>query len=200
MVANRLQEDKMAEVQVRRWTRAEYERLAEVGLLRADERVELIEGEIVEMAPQLGQHTTGILLTEDALRKLFGVGHQIRVQCPLALGDYSEPESDVAVVAGGLRDFRDHHPTSALLVVEVADSTLAFDRDTKGGLYARAGILEYWILNLVERQVEVYRDPIALASARFGFAYRSRTIATSGDVLRALARPDDAIAVADFLP
>jgi Uma2 family endonuclease len=190
----------MAAVQVRRWTRAEYERLAEVGVLRADERVELIEGEIVEMAPQHGQHTTGILLTEEALRKLFRPGHQIRVQCPLALGDYSEPEPDIAVVVGGLRDFRDHHPASALLVVEVADSTLVFDRDIKGGLYARAGIPEYWIVNLVERQIEVYRDPIALASAHFGFAYRSRTIATSGDYLRPLARPEDPIAVADLLP
>ena len=98
------------------------------------------------------RHFTGIELVVDALRRTFGAGHRVRVQGPLAAGDDSEPEPDVAVVAGGARDFRDGHPTTALLVVEVSDDSLRHDRTVKQRLYARCGVPEYWILALpVER-------------------------------------------------
>ncbi|MBI4572140.1 MAG: Uma2 family endonuclease [candidate division NC10 bacterium] len=99
------------------------------------------------------------VLTQDALRKAFGEGTHVRIQLPLALDPSSEPEPDVTVVRGSPRDYRDAHPSAALLVVEVADTTLSHDRDQKGSLYARAGVADYWIVNLVDQVLEVYRDP-----------------------------------------
>ncbi len=141
-------------VRVRRWTRDEYERLGDLGVLGPEERVELIDGVVYQMPPQHSRHATGVRLTEIALSKAFGEGFDVRAQLPLALGDYSEPEPDMAVVIGDARDFTDAHPATALLVVEVSETTLAFDRETKSSLYAAAGIPEYWIVNLVDRRLE----------------------------------------------
>jgi Uma2 family endonuclease len=187
-------------VQPRRWTRQEYEQLAALGVLRPDERVELIEGEIVAMPPQLSRYTTGVYLASEALRAIFGAGFVVRVQSPLALGQYSEPEPDVAVVAGSARDFADAHPTSALLVVEVSDTTLSFDRQRKASLYAAAGIPEYWILNLVHRQLEVHREPDPMPDTTYGFGYRTRTIVLAGGVVAVPGRSDTHLAIADLLP
>ncbi|HZR98511.1 MAG TPA: Uma2 family endonuclease [Chloroflexota bacterium] len=187
-------------VQPRRWTREEYERLGETGVLGPEERVELIDGEIIEVPPQLSRHATGVCLISDALRALFRTGFTVRTQLPLGLGDYSEPEPDVAVVRGTPRDFTEAHPTTAVLVVEVSDTTLSYDRDTKGSLYAAAGIPEYWILNLVDRQLEVYHDPGALPGARFGSGYRTRVIALPGDAVDAPALTGARVAVDDLLP
>ena len=183
-----------------RFTTVDYHKMAEAGILRDDDRVELIEGEIVEVPPQHSRHATGVRLAEDALRALFGAGFEVRAQLPLALGQYSEPEPDVAVVVGTPRDFMDAHPTSALLVVEVADTTLSFDRDTKGSLYAAAGIPEYWIVNLVHRQLEIYRDPGAMPEAPYGFGYRTRTIALPGEVVATPAPTGARLAVDELLP
>ncbi|MBI2940254.1 MAG: Uma2 family endonuclease [Chloroflexi bacterium] len=190
----------MRAVKVRRWTREEYHRLAEVGVLHEDDPVELIEGEIVEMAPQGLPHATGILLADEALGNLFGSDYTVRPQLPLALGQFSEPEPDVAVVPGGPRDHATSHPTSALLVVEIADTSLAYDRDTKGSLYARASIPEYWIVDLAHRRLEIYRDPGPLPDAPFGFGYRSRRIALPDEAISPLARPEASLAVSSFLP
>ena len=138
-------------VQTRRWTRDEYDRMIATGIFHPEERLELLEGEIVHMTPQGSGHATAVRLVEDALRNLFNVGFDVRVQMPLALGTDSEPEPDVAVVVGPPRDYRDEHPRVAILVVEVADSTLSLDRERKAALYARAGIQEYWLLNLTDR-------------------------------------------------
>jgi len=112
---------------------------------------------------------------------------------PLALGDDSEPEPDVAVVAGSPRDYRDAHPTTAALIVEVADASVAYDRKRKAPLYARAGIPEFWLLVLSEEKLEVYRDPSPLG-------YRSRRVLGRGDTVSPLARPDVALTVDDLLP
>jgi Uma2 family endonuclease len=141
------------------WTRSEYEQLIESGGFKPGARLELIEGEILDMAPQQSLHSTGVRLVEDALRVAFGSGFDVRSQLPLAIGDQSEPEPDIAVVAGVPRDYRDSHPSTALLVVEVADSSLEFDRTRKSAMYARNGIDDYWILNLLENVLEVYRNP-----------------------------------------
>jgi Uma2 family endonuclease len=187
-------------VQLRRWTRQEYEYLAEIGVLRPDEHVELIGGEIIEVPPQHSRHATAVRLAEDVLRAIFGAGFDVRTQLPLALGQHSEPEPDVAVVVGTPRDFTDAHPTSALLVVEVADTTLSFDRDTKGSLYAAAGIPEYWIVNLVHRQLEIHRDPGIVPEAQYGFGYRSRMIALAGEAINTPAPTGSRLAVDDLLP
>ena len=187
-------------VQPRRWTRDEYQRLADVGLLGPEERVELIEGEIVEVPPRRSSHAAGIRLAEDKLRAVFGAGFDVRTQLPLALGQRSQPGPDVAVVVGAPRDYTEAHPTTAVLVLEVSDTTLSYDRETKGSLYAAAGIPEYWILNLVDRQLEMYRHPGALPGARYDFGYRTRIIALPGDLVDAPALVSARVAVDDLLP
>lgn len=187
-------------VQTRRWTREEYERLVETGIFHPEERVELLDGELVVMTPQKSIHATAIRLVEDALRIAFGSGHDVRAQLPLALDPDSEPEPDAAVVAGTPRDYRDAHPTTALLVVEVADTTLAFDRERKRSLYARAGIAEYWIVNLADRVLEVYRDPGPVPSAQYGRNYRVTQRLSASDSVSPLAAPRARITVSDLLP
>lgn len=189
-----------APVRLRRWTRAEFERLADSGILRPNERVELIGGRIVEMSPQDPDHTTGIQLSDESLRRAFGSGFTIRTQVPLALSEDGEPEPDVAVVPGSPRDYAAEHPTTALLVVEVARTSLAFDRGEKASLYASAGVPEYWIVNLVDRRLEVHREPVPVPGAPFGHAYRTRTLLLPGESVQPLARPEASVAVADLLP
>jgi Uma2 family endonuclease len=185
----------IAAVEAHRWSREEYEQLAASGLFPPEHRMELIDGVIYDMAAQNSLHATGYRLVQEALRPAFppGSGFEIRGQLPLDLGDDSLPEPDLAVVRGSIRDFRDHHPTTAVLVVEVADSSLLHDRKRKIPLYARAGIQEYWILNLVRRSLEVYRDPADQS-------YRSKTVLHAGDTVAPLVRPDRILAVADLLP
>jgi Uma2 family endonuclease len=155
----------VAEPALRRWTAEEYHRVAETGVFGPDERLELIEGEIFRMPAMNGPHATASTLTESALREVFAAGYVVRVQKPLAVSDESEPEPDVAVVRGSVRDYARLHPSTAVLVAEAANSSLRFDRTRKEPLYARAGIPEYWILNLIERVLEVCHDPDRAAGA-----------------------------------
>ncbi len=149
-----------AEPHVHLWTREEYYRMAQMGLFQG-KRVELIEGRVIVTSPVGSLHAAAATLAARAVKKSFGEGYFVRWQMPLALGERSEPEPDVAVIAGDVRDYVHDHPTTAALIIEVADTSLAYayDRTTKGSLYARAGIPEYWIVNLVDRQLDVYRDP-----------------------------------------
>ena len=185
----------MEAVQTYRWTREAFEKLAEVGLVDPDARLELIDGEILQkMSPQSSRHATAVLLVAEALRSVFASpAYTIRVQLPLALGPYSEPEPDVAVVEGPPRRYRDEHPSSAVLVVEVADASLAFDRTRKATLYARAGIPDYWIVNLLDGVLEVHRRPE-------GDAYRQHHVLTPRDRVRPLAQPEVELPVAELLP
>jgi Uma2 family endonuclease len=160
-------------LRTRQWTRAEYDRLIEIGVFSPGDRVELLGGDLVVAEPQSGPHYTAIRLVEDALRRAFGAGWQIRTQGPIALDDESEPEPDIAVAAGSLRDYSREHPARPVLVVEVSVSSLPLDRSHKGSLYARAGLADYWIVNLVGRVLEVYREPVADAAAAFGWRYGS---------------------------
>jgi Uma2 family endonuclease len=190
----------MSPVQTKRWTREEHDKMIDAGIFAPGERVELIDGEIIERSPQKSPHSTAISLTADALRVAFGADHHVRVQMPLALDPHSEPEPDVAVVLGSPRDYRDAHPSSALLLVEVTDSTLAYDRDQKGSLYARAGIADYWVLNLADRRLEVYRDPALSPKARYGWSYRTIQQYSADACVSPFAVPQVRIAVADLLP
>jgi Uma2 family endonuclease len=184
----------------RRWTRAEYYRLAELGLFRK-ERVELIEGEIIQMPPQKNFHAVAIGLAEQALQAAFGPGHWIRIQAPLHLRPRSAPEPDLAVVPGHPRDYAtSDHPTMALLIVEVSDTTLAYDRTRKASLYARAGIADYWIINLIDQRLEVRRQPVRDRSQRYGWAYADLLSLAAADHVTPLAAPAARIAVADLLP
>ncbi|HEV8640450.1 MAG TPA: Uma2 family endonuclease [Methylomirabilota bacterium] len=184
----------------RRWSRQEYDRLVELGVLHEDEPIELIGGELIVAEPKGSPHATGVSLAAEALRAAFGEGWLVRVQDPVALDDESEPEPDVAVVPGRPRDYRAAHPSRPALVVEVAESSLAFDRNVKGSLYARAGLADYWIVNLVDRTLEVHRPPVRDASAPFGWRYGSVQILGPDAAASPLARPAARVAVADLLP
>jgi Uma2 family endonuclease len=171
----------MRAVETRRWTREEFSRLAVEGFFRPDERLELIDGVILSVTPQGSPHATAIHLAAKALSAAFGSGHYVRVQVPLALDRFSEPEPDVAVVIGTERDYARAHPTEALLVVEVSEATLEYDRKRKGSLYARSGIPEYWIVNLVDRRLEVHHNPTRSWSGRHRGEYRSVTHHVAGE-------------------
>jgi Uma2 family endonuclease len=134
------------------------------------------------------------------LRTVFGAGFMVRAQLPLALGQHSEPEPDVAVVLGTPDDYPDDHPNTAILVVEVSDSRLAYDRTIKASLYAAAGIPEYWIVNLVERQLEIHREPMPMPAAPYGYGYRTHTIAVSGETVATPSPSAAQVAVDDLLP
>ncbi|MGH7332257.1 MAG: Uma2 family endonuclease [Candidatus Rokuibacteriota bacterium] len=183
---------------LRRWRRVEYEQLVDLGLFR-DSPVELVGGQLVVAEPQGTYHATAVGAADDALRAVLPSGWIVRSQMPVALDDESVPEPDLAVVSGTRTDYREAHPARPALAVEVADSSLAFDRQHKGSLYARAGIQDYWIVNLIDRVLEVYRDPAPDAAAPFGWGYRSAQTLAPSDVVVPLALPSMRIAVGDLL-
>jgi Uma2 family endonuclease len=184
----------------RRWTRAEYDRLVELGVFGRDDRIELIGGELMVAEPQSAEHYTAIFKSARALGEAFGRGWVIRTQGPVGLDDESEPEPDVAVVPGDLDDYSREHPSRPVLTLEVSLSHLAIDRVRKGSLYARAGLADYWVLNLVNRTLEVYREPVADAEAPFGWRYARREVVTAAGRVAPLAAPTASVTVADLLP
>jgi Uma2 family endonuclease len=159
-------------LRTRRWTRSEYDRLIRYGVFGEDEHVELLDGHLVVREPQGSRHSAAVVALQQALARAFGAGFHVRPQLPIALDDSSEPEPDAVVVQGAPWDYASRHPATPLLLVEIAETSLAIDRSYKGSLYARARIADYWIVNLAESFLEVYREPTAAASARFGGADR----------------------------
>jgi Uma2 family endonuclease len=180
----------------RRWRRIEYEQMIDRGIFQPGERLELIGGQLLVREPQGGRHALGIEIVAEALREAFGVAARVRVQLPIALDEESEPEPDVSVVGGPLMDADAALPSGALLIVEVSDSSLTLDRTEKASLYARAGIADYWILNLAERVLEVHREPAPGSTALYGWRYRMVHRLAAGDVVSPLAAPRSQIPVA----
>lgn len=188
-----------SERQERLWTRKEYYKMAELGLFKK-QRVELIEGRILIMAAMNSYHRTAVTLADDAVRKIFKVGFFVMVQCPLGIGESSDPEPDVAVVAGNVRDYEDKHPSTAALVIEIADSSLSFDQKEKASLYAKASVPDYWIVNLKDKRLEVRRRPKKDDTQPFGYGYAELTLYTGKDAVSPLAKPKTKIKVANLLP
>jgi len=147
--------------------------------------------------PQHTPHATATQLATEALRTAFGAAWMVRVRLPLALDDESEPEPDVAVVRGAPRDYLREHSSTAVLVVEVAHASLRADRTLKARLYARAGIGDYWIVNLVDRVLEVHRSPTGPRPRRVYTDIRRIDPSAS---IAPLAAPTARIVVADLLP
>ncbi len=191
---------KSSSVRTKQWTRVEYERLVDLGAFRPGERLELVGGVLLVREPQGGPHATAVGLAEDALREAFDAGWTVRGQMPIALDDDSEPEPDIAVAPGRRRDYTRAHPAHPGLIVEVADSSLQLDRREKASLYARARIADYWIVNLVEEAIEVYRDPAAATDAPYRWRYGSTVTLRAGNAVTPLALPGSAIPVSDLLP
>ena len=182
------------------WTVDELQRAYDAGVFGFDVRLELIEGEIIRKMPQNEPHSWGIRAAEEALRPIFVIGHDVRVQMPLVFGSRNKPEPDVAVVIGSYNDYKRAHPTTAVLVVEVSDSTLLMDRAAKAGVYARAGIPEYWIVNLPDRVLEIHRNPAPMADQPLGYHYRSITRHLETEIVTPLAASHAVVAIADLLP
>src|SRR2546426_4842694 len=191
---------RMPDLRLWRITRARYEQLVKKGAFGPDDRVELLDGLLVAREPQGSRHAVVVDLVRVALERAFGRGYYVRDDKPLALDDSSEPEPDAVVVRGRPRDFLDAHPAAALLVVEVAETSLAVDRLRKGGLYARAAIPDYWIVNLVDEVLEVYRQPVRAPSRRHGWKYGTVRLLKRNAVVSPLAAPRARIRVADLLP
>jgi Uma2 family endonuclease len=188
-----------APLTVRRWKRIEYDQLVELGLFEG-EPLELIGGQLVVAEPQYPYHASAISAVDYAVRAALPPGWIVRIQAPISLDDESEPEPDVVVVPGRPADYREVHPARPVLTVEVAESSVSFDREHKGSLYARAGLQEYWIVNLVDRVLEIYRDPAPDAAAMYGWRYRSITTLTPPAVVAPLAFVASRIAVSDLFP
>jgi Uma2 family endonuclease len=176
-----------------RLTRERYERMVDLGIFGPEDNIELLNGEIIAMAPQKSRHATAVALVAQVLGRVAENIGSLRVQLPFNLDAASVPEPDVAIVPGDARDYRDAHPARALLIVEVADTSRAYDRGPKLEAYARAGVPEYWIVDLITETLEVCRDP-------FGDGFRSRRILPAGEAVASLAAPQASIAVADLLP
>jgi len=172
----------------------EYYRMAEAGILSEDDRVELIEGEIVIMSPIGSPHSACI----DRLTRLlvYGAGEAaiVRVQNPIHLSDYSEPQPDLCLLKPREDFYADHHPTPSdvLIVIEVADTSLAYDQTVKATLYAKAGIAEYWLVDLNHDLITVYTQPVN------GY-YRNSQRFGRGDSLSSAAIPGLTLTVDDML-
>jgi len=183
---------------LRRWSRGEYARLIDHGILDEDDPVELLDGLLLVKEPQHSPHRTAVLLTAKALERAFGEGWFVQTQSPIILDDRSEPEPDVCVVHGSPRDYVTAHPSHPALIVEVAQSGLHLARGRKAVAYARAGIADYWIVNLIDRVLEVCREPRNLARRRWG--YSSIEVLQTDAMVSPLAALDASILVVDLLP
>ena len=190
---------KQAPFTSKRWRRVEYQRLIDVGAFEG-EPLELIGGQLMVAEPKGSEHSAAVDMAYVALLSAIPAGWTVRGQNPLALDDESAPEPDLVVVRGSPADFRHAHPTRPALVIEVAESSLQFDRVTKGSLYARAGIADYWIVNLIDRVVEVYRDPVADLPAPFGWRYTSVERFRPPGAVAPLGVPATPVPVAALLP
>jgi len=172
-----------------------YFRLVHDGVLREDDRVELLDGVIVAEPPMDPPHASGIAMVGDALRQAIGARAAVRIQSPFIAGTHSVPEPDVALVAGQSADYADHHPDSAFLVAEVSASSLPQDRLSKSRIYAGADIPEYWIINLRDDRLEVFRAPDPVRRA-----YGERQIAQRGERMSLVVFPGVSVAVDELLP
>ena len=180
--------------------RSRYDQLVEAGIFGPEDRIELLDGLLIAREPQGERHATVVGLVRAALEKAFGGAYHIREEKPIALDEQSEPEPDVVVVPGRLRDYLTAHPSRPVLVVEVADTSLALDRLRKGGLYARAGIADYWVVNLIDEVLEVYREPVRAPSGLGDWKYDSVRMLRRNAIVTPLAAPRARIRVAALLP
>ena len=190
----------LPDIAIRRWTRAEYDRLIELGVFQPDERLERLDGWLVLREPQGTRHSTGIRRVLSVLRRTLSEAWQIDSQLPIALDELSEPEPDVSVVPGTPDAYLHEHPSNPLLIVEVAESSYRIDHEYKAGLCARAAVPEYWIVDLVHETVEVHREPEESAEARYAWRYRSVQALRPPAAIAPLLAPERPVAVASLLP
>ncbi|MEG3971993.1 Uma2 family endonuclease [Microcoleus sp. T2B6] len=180
---------------LRKWTVKEYHKLGEIGIFNPEERLELIEGNIIKISAKGTLHAAATRRTATLLHNLVGNQAAIYNKSPIALDDNSEPEPDIAVVRIDPFDYATHHPTPSevYLIIEVADSSLTFDREIKAKAYARSGIADYWVLNVGDRQLHVFREPAV-------DGYQSEVIQGENARISPLQFPTVNIAIQEMLP
>jgi Uma2 family endonuclease len=183
-----------------KWTYEEYYLMASKGSFR-DQHVEFIDGEIIEMPPQGEPHGVAIMLVTKEMNRIFARGHAVRVQLPLRTGANEEPEPDIAVVAGDVRDsLTSGRPRSAALIIEVSGTTLDFDLGEKAEIYAGATIEDYWVLDIESRLLHVHRRTLADAALARGRRYSEIRVLKADESIAPLAAPNQIIHIADLLP
>lgn len=185
-------------LQLKRWHRDAYNALAGTAALTEGERVELIEGDIVAMSPQGPLHGNTVMLLQELLFRSYGATHFVRVQSPLNLNEWSQPEPDLALVSRAGLDLADH-PQYADLIVEVSVTSLDYDLGNKASVYAKAGLPEVWILDLEAPRLIVLRQPALDPAAPYGFSYAWRQHLTGDDVVAALFQPTTHLTAAQLI-
>jgi Uma2 family endonuclease len=188
----------LAEAQTYRWTLNRYLDMAESGVL-ADEKVELINGEIVAMPAQKEPHALAVSRATRELMAIFPEPYFVKIQSTFRLSDLSAPEPDIMVLPEVKDAGRALHDTP-LLIVEVSETTLRYDRGAKANMYAARGVQDYWIIDVVHDQVEVYRNPARDVQAPFGWKYAPAVVRTRGERVDLLAAPGKTIEVTRLLP
>ena len=175
---------------IRLITTADYHRMAAVGIFAADERVELIAGQIIQKMPKGSVHSALCKRIEKLLEKRLEEKVLVRMQDPVLLDNYSEPEPDIAVVHPKTNFYADRHPTSdeVYLIIEISDTTLKQDLGVKANLYAAAGIIDYWVFNVAMQQLHVFREPQA-------DGYQRQIILKSQQSISLLAFPSPSVTV-----
>jgi len=184
--------------QPRKWTVTEFDHLGSLGCF-VGRRAFLLDGVILEQGPMDPPHADALEVLTELLRVAFGSGWRFRIQTPLHLDQFNNPMPDLAVVAGQV-GYHSDHPTTAALVVEVADTTLQTDLTDKAERYATAGIADYWVLDLNGRVLHVFRNPQTLPAALAATAYQVHDILGPNDTVSPLAAPNSTIGVGDLLP
>lgn len=194
MIAEPIKQIETVELTRHRFTVAEFLRMAEVGLLAEDDRVELIHGEVVEMSPINVAHASTVSRLLSVLSRMFGNDVILSVQNPLQLDDETLPQPDVALLRPQADFYSKEHPKpeDVLLLIEVSDTTARYDHRVKSVLYGAAGVPEYWIVNLPARQIEVFRVPQ-------NSGYRMTIRYAPGEHLSPLAFPDILLNVDDII-
>ena len=185
----------MVAVKPRLLTVREYHRMIEAGIFGSDERVELVLGQLISLGAKGSPHSAAVTRGLDLLADQFSRQQtQIRVQEPVTLEEHSEPEPDLALVRPDPTYYEARHPQASdvFLIIEVSDSTLSYDREVKSRAYARAGILDYWVLDLKNRQLHVYRDPMLEG-------YGQEISLGEAEMIAPLAFPTSLVRVGDFL-
>lgn len=182
-----------------RWTVEQFNHMGDLGWFEG-RRPFLIDGVIWEQGPMDTPHATGLSLVDAAIRPLFTVGYYLRIQMPFHVDEFNDPFPDLAVVPGAPRDYANGHPTRAALVVEVSDTTLRTDSTVKAERYATAGVDDYWVLDLTDRKLLIFRDSVALPAGLGATAYRTQFALNPTDRVGPLAAPSASILVADLLP
>lgn len=190
----------MTQAKPKRFTLDEYHKLTEIGFFHEDDMIELIKGEIIEMGAKGTAHETCISKLLRELVRLLEDAATLRCQSPIVLPDSSEPEPDFVIVQNRPDDYISAHPSPSdvLLVIEISDSTLKYDREVKLSLYAEAGISDYWIFNLFDNQLESHSEPFQNSQGTFG--YQNRRIVLPNQIIALPCFPDLSLDLSRVFP